>query len=91
MHLYQVAETSLKEKTYCRNITYRFLVKKTKHSSKHPAVMQEFAYTHRTVFLLPPRKLTENLRIQSLLLFTVYTNKKSYKNIWSLFIIKPYL
>lgn len=78
MQLYQVAETSLKEKTYCRNTAYGFLVKKTKEQQASCSTARICLHTENN-FLLSPRKLTEKVRIQPLLHLTVYTNKKSYK------------
>lgn len=78
MQLYQIAETSLKEKTYCRNTTHKFLVKKAKKQQASCSTARNCLHT-QTNFPLSPRKLTEKVRIQPLLHFTVYTNKKSYK------------
>lgn len=78
MQLCQLAETSLKEKTYCRNTTYRFLVRKLKEQQASCSTARICLHTENN-FPLSPRKLTEKVRIQPLLLFTVYTKKKSYK------------
>lgn len=86
MYLCQIADTSLKDKTYCRNTTYRFLVKKTKQSSKHPAVLQEFAYTHRTIFLCLPESYQEMLGYNpccfSLFILTKRATKKDSISIY---------
>lgn len=81
MQLCQVAETSLKEKTYCRKTTYRFLVKKTKEQQASCSTAEICLHIQNN-FPLSPRKLGYNPWCSLLFILTKRATKKNSISIY---------